>query len=70
MWSGGSTHTVEHTGPGAGLAVLVYGFDDSRTSYGYVAGSAYRLIRPGTAYIFRHVLELIIFTKEVVNVMS
>ena len=48
--SGGSTHTVEHAGPGAGLAVLVYGFNATRASYGYVGGLTYPLIGPGTVY--------------------
>ena len=45
--AGGSTHIVEHAGPEAGLAVLVYGFNDTGSSYGYGAGLAYPVVRPG-----------------------
>ena len=67
---GGSTHTVEHAGPGAGLAVLVYGFNNTRASYGYVAGSAYLLVGPGMVHTSRKVLELRSFTKEVLSAIG
>ena len=45
--AGGSTHNVQHAGPGAGLGVLVYGFKTPREGYGYCAGVTYPSVRPG-----------------------
>lgn len=55
--SGGTTYTLQHAGPGAGLAVLVYGFNDPEQGYGYVAGVVFPIVRPGLLYMTSHPIK-------------